>query len=138
MKKIKLQQIIESRKLDSKEIAKELFPSHKYPILALNRILAGEAVLDADQISRLSAVTGLSIDQLYGSSWKTEQTTPGMITFSNDGYKAELDTKTWITKVYHNNSLFHESIICAGTIALSKYIETLNDLITKHSNDDKH
>ena len=54
MKTIDLKEIIEKRKLDAKDVAQQLFPGIKYPKLALNRIIAGEAVLDANQISKLA------------------------------------------------------------------------------------
>lgn len=138
MKTIDLNRIIEERELDAKEIAQQLFPGNKYPKLALNRVIAGEAVLDANQISKLALLTGLSIDQLYsGNGWKSTSKA-GIITFTNEGYKAELNTETWVTKVFHNDSLFHESIITPGATPISEYLKELNLLISKNQSNEQN
>lgn len=138
MKTIDLNRIIEEIELDAKEIAQQLFPGNKYPKLALNRVIAGEAVLDANQISKLALLTGLSIDQLYsGNGWKLISKA-GIITFTNGGYKAELNTETWVTKVFHNDSLFHESIITPGATPISEYLKELNSLISKNQSNEQN
>ena len=70
MNKIDLQQLIEIYNLDKKEIAETLFPGAKYPTLALNRIISGEALLDSDQVSKLALFIGVPIEKLYsGTKW---------------------------------------------------------------------
>lgn len=131
MKTINLKEIIEKQNLDVKEVAEQLFPSNKYPKLALNRVLAGEAFLDTNQVSKLSMLTGIPIENLYsGAEWKATNE-KGIHKFTNGDYVAELDTKTWITKIYHKGSMFHEAIIHDGTIALSAYLSELTSLINK-------
>lgn len=138
MKTIDLKEIIEKRKLDAKDVAQQLFPGIKYPKLALNRILAGEAVLDANQISKLALMTGMSMDDLYsGAEWKMKSKS-NLITFTNDDFKAELNTETWITKIFHNGSLFHESIIHSGSTPISNYINELNSIINKQQSNDNN
>lgn len=133
MKTIDLRGIIEKQSLSTKEIAQQLFPGNKYPKLALDRVLAGKAVLDANQISKLSLITGLTVDQLYtGADWKFKSK-DGLFVFTNGKYKAELDTKTWITKIFCSGSMFHESIITPGSTPVSKYINELNSIIAKQS-----
>src|SRR5665811_1176034 len=65
MQKINLSGIIAQQKLSEKDIAKQLFPTNKYPKLALSRVLRNEATLDADQISRLAALLNCTISELY-------------------------------------------------------------------------
>lgn len=138
MKTIDLSGIISKQKLDPKEVAKQLFPENKYPKLALNRVLAGEAVLDANQISKLALLTGLSMDQLYSENdWKATSKA-GIITFQNGGYKAELNTETWVTKIFQNDSLFHESIITSKTIPVSEYLNELNSIINKNQSNEQN
>jgi hypothetical protein len=134
MNKIKLKELIDKQGLDTKELAEQLFPQNKYPRLALNRVLAGGAVLDANQISKLSLLTGIPINELYsGENWKA-QSTKGIHVFTNEAFRAELNTETWVTKIFHKESLFHESIIHTGTMKLSEYFEQLNKIITNFKN----
>jgi len=133
MKKIDLKKIIEAKNLNVKEVALELFPGNKYPHLALKRVLLGEGVLDADQISRFSLYSDIPISELYtGANWKStiQDRTHVLI---NGQYRAELDTKTWTTKLFHKNSIFHEFIIHSSGISLGDYIERLNVEISKNS-----
>jgi hypothetical protein len=132
MKTINLKEIIEKQNLDTKEVAEQLFPNNKYPKLALDRVLSGKAFLDTNQMSKLSMLTGIPIEKLYsGSEWKPSNQ-KGIHKFTNGEYVAELDTKTWITKIYKNDSLFHEAIISDGSIALSVYLSELTSIINKN------
>lgn len=129
MSKFNLQEIIDKQKLDTKEIAKELFPSNKHATLALRRILKGEAFLDTEQISKLSQLTGIPIEELFvGGEWKTTATENELV-FKSGRYKAVLNTETWVTKIYKNDSLFHDKVIHGGSIALSKYLSALTEII---------
>lgn len=138
MKTIDLNGIISKQELDPKEVAQQLFPGNKYPKLALNRVLAGEAVLDANQISKLSLMTGLSIDQLYSENGWKSTSKAGIIAFQNGEYKAELSTETWVTKIFHNGSLFHESIITPGATPVSEYLNELNSIIIKNQSNEQN
>ena len=129
MKTINLKKIIEDQLLDKNEIAKLLFPTNAYPVLALNRILAGTAVLNADQISKFSLFSSIPIAELYeGNGWKSTIKKNVHILTSGD-YVAELDTSTWTTKIFHNESLFHEFVMVSKSITLSDYIAKLNEVI---------
>jgi hypothetical protein len=129
MSTFNLQEIIDKQGLDAKEIAKELFPTNGYPVLALKRILKGEAFLDTEQLSKLSALTGITIGELYaGGAWKGSSAKDELI-FKSGRYKAVLNTETWVTKIYKNDSLFHDKVIHGGSIALSKYLSSLTEII---------
>lgn len=133
MKTIDLNAIIAEDGLDVKEVASHLFPSNSYPKLALNRILSGEAVLDATQISKLSLLTGRSVSQLFNTGDWRHEITDGVYVLTSGTFKAELDTKTWITKIFDKNTLFHDEVIHAGTTSLSEYVNKLNSIITKYN-----
>jgi len=113
-------------------IAQQIFPENKYPVLALNRIISGEAVLDANQISKLSMLLGIPIDQLFGS-WKTIKHKQTYI-FTNGNYRAELDTITWQLLIFDNNSLFHEEVIFPPSITVKDLLSLLNKQIKNHEN----
>lgn len=133
MKTIDLNKLIESKNLDVKELAKQLFPSAKYPKLALDRILNGSSFLDSNQISILSMVTQIPIGLLYeNGNWESIKGEQNILKFATNEYVAELNTETWMTKIYKDGSIFHEEIIHNGSIPLSEYLSLLTDLIIKH------
>lgn len=130
MKTIDLDRIIESQHLDHKETAKMLFPEAKYPSLALNRVRKGEAQLNAQQISKLSAMTGLSVDDLFSNKgWKNKAVNGSEHTFENGEYVAVLNTETFKARIYFKDSLFHDELILEKSITLSSFFETLENLI---------
>lgn len=130
MKTIDINNIIESKGLDQNDLAKELFPGAKHPKMALQRIIKGEAQLDSDQIVRLSIYTGIAIGELFGErDWKA-QTKEGVHTFESEDYRAELDTNTWISKVWKKDELIHEVVIHDRHISISNYFTLLNNVIS--------
>lgn len=131
MQKIDLKKIIKQRELDVAQVASQLFPNNKYSRLALNRVMQGKALLDSAQISKLALIADLDISELYGIKWKAT-TKGGIMTLTTGDYVAILDTRSWITKVLHKNSLFHESIIHNGSTPLSLYLSKIGDIIEKH------
>jgi len=136
MKTIDLAGIIEKQNLDINEIARQLFPENKFPRLALNRVMKKGSVLDANQISKLSLITGIPISELYDErGWKSRYKKDLHILTCGD-FRAELDTTTWITKLFHNDSLFHEEILHSGAIMLNEYIKLLDKLILKFKKDE--
>lgn len=135
MKTIDLKAIIEERQLDVNTVAQQLFPTNQFPRLAINRILAGKAVLDAIQISKLSLLAGIDIGDLYNDNWVANSKN-GIHTFTNGDYIAELDTNTWLTKVFHNKSMIHESIIHSKDVPLRIYLEKLNNVILNIQSND--
>lgn len=135
MQTINLQKLIEERDLDRDVLAAELFPGHKFPNLALARVIQGKSVLDANQISRLAQITGLNISDLFeGATWKSEPLKKGLVTFTSGRYRAELDTQTLITKIYHIDTLFHTATMSHATITISDYLRSLDEIIFKHVN----
>ena len=129
MRSIDLSKLMKLYNFDKKQIARELFPDTKYPVLALKRILNGEALLDAEQISRLASLTGGSIEDLY-TGWQSRAVAEVNV-FIKGEYRAELDTSTWKTKIYHKNSMFHEELLHTKMIPLSQYLDYLDKEILK-------
>ena len=131
MKTINVKDIIETANLNKVEVAIQLFPENKFPALALNRVMNQELPLDANQISKLSLLAGIPIASMFsGENWRAELK-GNVHTFTNGEYKAELDTDTWVTKVFHNNSRIHEELIHSKAIPLSEYLNKLDLIINK-------
>lgn len=136
MKTIDLQRIMDRGGFKTTQMGKLLFPSNKYPNVALKRVLNGETLLDSDQIIRLASFLGVAVSELYGvHGWKYK-TENGIYKMENGDFTAELDTKSWTTKIFHKDSVFHEEVIHEGTTTLSEYVTKLNELITKFKNDE--
>lgn len=125
---INLKELIEQRGLGLQEVAEILFPGNKFPRVSLKRVLNGESLLNSEQISRLAAWLGVSVDSLYKGAWSSEFKGETWILTRGD-YRAELSVKTGETKVFHLGSLLHESVLHDPAIPLSKYIEHLNTTI---------
>ena len=141
-KTIDLLGIIERLDLNKNELAKELYPTHTHPTLALNRILKNEGVLDANQISKLSMLTGLEIGDLFtvngfkiSKAKKSEitGTRPDVLHLQHGDYKAVYYARTRVTKIYHKKTLFHETVFNKDGIALSDYLNLLINIIKKNS-----
>ena len=137
MKTIEIDKLITKLDLDPNVVADMVFPGIKHPRLALNRVMAGKAVLNADQISRLSMYTGVPIAELFaGGAWKMkgrEKT----LSFTAGKYRAELDTETWVTKIYHNETVFHETILQPGSTPLSSFLASIEEVISGYENRDE-
>lgn len=134
MQKIEIKKIIKERDLDTKQVAQQLFPKHRYPILALQRIMKREGVLDADQISKLALMAQVSISELFGrGEWKS-RLKGNTMTLTCSNFVVELDTKTWVTRIFDKESLFHESIIHDGATPVSAYLIQINKIINDYKN----
>lgn len=128
--KINVAAIIEQYGLNKVTLASELFPDNKYASMALTRVIKGETFLNSEQLSLLANKLGVSVDSLYSDKkWEIQSDKAGILKFENDEFTAELDTQTWITKVYKKGSLMHETVLHNGSLALSEYLEKLNNLI---------
>jgi len=141
MKKIDLREIIKAEGLNKKELARQLFPGNKYPSLSLNRIINGEALLDADQISKLSLITGRNISDLFDTgSWKTtksKDSSPHLHIFENGSYKVEYDAASGATRLFHSNSLFHGTVITKPSITLDEFLNEINSIINNYQKNGK-
>lgn len=131
MKKIDLEAFLAFHSLDHNVVSQQLFPNNKHPRLALNRVICGDALLDSDQLSKLAMLAGVDISQVYtGKKWKMTSK-DGVFTFLHGNYRAvlHLDKDQGLTQVFHNGSLFHESVLHSGAIALSDYLKELESII---------
>lgn len=139
MNEFNLKAIMDLYGLTAKDLAAALFPGNKYPSIALTRVINGEAQLSADQVAKLSAMTGVPIENLYsGEKWTGSRSKEGILTFENEDYKAELDQQSWITKIYHKDSLFFDEVIHNGSIPLSEFLNQLEILILNHKENVKN
>lgn len=132
MKSIDLERIILEYSLDSTELATLLFPTNGFPKPALKRVLKGDALLDTEQVSKLAKFIGVTIGELFGeTNWLHTGTENNFHYFHLGEYSAQLNTATWLTTIFHKESLFHECIIHSGSIAMNNYFDLLNQKISE-------
>lgn len=130
MQTIDMKEVLKSTLVSSDDIADQLFPGAKYPRLAFNRIVAGKGVLDANQVSKLAAITGMSITDLYNAgSWELTSDKKEELIFRRGEYTAILDLKNWKTTILSNNTLMHQNVIHAPSITLSEYLNHLDNIL---------
>lgn len=136
MKKIDLQKIIDGESLTTKNVAEQLFPKTKYPNMALSRILKGLAVLDANQITKLSEMTKLTISQLfdYPNGWVGKPINGREMVLESKGYKATLDMDTFVVTIEGKDTLFCEQAIIPKALPVSEFTEFLDNQILKFKN----
>ena len=134
MKSIDIAKIIQDRNLNAKELAASLFPLHRFPDMALTRIIQGKGVLDANQISLLAELTGQSVNALFNQAEWIASSRDGLIFFSSGDFRAELDMERNTSKVFHKNSIFHETILHTTSIPLSEYLKEISASVLKFKN----
>jgi len=129
---IDIDKIIESRGLDSNEVAHFLFPAHLHPVLALRRVAEGEGELDAAQIKRFAHWIGVEPGELFKTGWELDNIKGDLFLFKRDNYAVKYDIGTNILQIFDNGSLFHETIIISKAVTLTEFTAKLNQIIKKN------
>lgn len=128
---IDVKKFMADHNLETKEVAKAMFPTNQYPKMAFKRIVDGEGLLDSDQLVRLAALARVSVAELFNGNWASKSNRKSFILEKGE-YRAELEWSTWITRIFHRESMFHEKVLTQPTIPMSKYIEEIEGIISKH------
>lgn len=131
---INLKSFMDAHKLDPAKTARELFPGNAYPVMAMKRILDGEALMDTDQVERLAAFAGVPVSKVFNNGWSFAADwgeDRKVYTLESDGWRAEIDRATWVTTLYHNGKAVHEEVICSPTVTLSEMLSALELVIAK-------
>lgn len=135
MQTIQIQKIIDLQGLDTRFLAMKLFPSHKFPAQALDRVIKGEGLLNSEQVLTLSEITNLPIGFLYASGEWTASGNLNKITYVAGEVTAEIDMRTFKTKISHTHKghFFVETLVHPADIKASVYLSELTDTIIKNS-----
>ena len=135
MKKINLGRIIKNKNIDRKHLAEVLYPMHKHPVMAIDRVVNGEMLLDSTQIVKLSDYTGIAVEDLFTDSWKST-IKDGTVTLVNGDYVAVINTETWATSISkHGDTEVLRTFFTPG-VSLGSYIQKLDYEISKLINND--
>lgn len=124
-----LKSIIEQHGLDKAKLASELFPTNAYPEKALARVISGEGLLHSDQISKLSQITGASVDSFFSEGWNANYSDK-IHTFSRGKYVVKLNIETWVSEIYEQNELKSTKVLGSSGVKLSDYFSMIEDIIS--------
>ena len=129
MKNFDLNKIIEAHQLDEKKVAERLFPTAKYPLLALNRIRKGESFLDTKQLAILENLTGLSLADMLGQADKwSASAKEGILLFTKRDYIAKVSSSFHVD-LYKGDKRITSFLIQADSISVENFINMLNSKI---------
>lgn len=132
MEQFNIHSIIEYYKLNTEDLAKVLFPTVKYPKLAFDRILKGEANLDITQVEKLANHIGVLVTDLFSvNTWKGS-TENGCITLLKGNYKVKLNYNGVYLSIYKDNDLICQKISNIPDMTVREFINYLDNQIKNY------
>lgn len=152
---IDVAKVIETRGLNSSQVASLLFPSNKHPQKALDRVIEGKSKLDSEQVALLAHLAQLPIATLYTEEGWSCRSRGHVHTMTNGDYTAVLDMSVGMLIVFQGAAEKPHMYMNEGTlqnlkigadskhvcivsksIELGELIETINNII--HKNETKN
>lgn len=134
MEQFNINSIIEHYKLNTEDLAKVLFPTVKYPKLAFDRILKGEANLDITQVEKLANYIGVLVTDLFSvNTWKG-LIEDGCITLLKGDYKAKLNYNGVYLSIYKDNILISQKISNVPDMTVREFVNFLDKQIKNYQN----
>jgi len=132
MSTLNLPQLLQNCNLSELQLATLLFPSHKYPKLALRYLVQGSRELKEREIEILNSVLNCPLDFVKDcNSWKAG-VNPSDVVFYKRDYKALYDSETNKAKLLHNGAVVGEVMLVAKTCTISEFLNTLNTLTASY------
>jgi len=131
MAEVNLNHLIQKGFFSKRDLAEHLFPENNYPVDALDRILKGKAYLNTPQLSKLSALLDIPVEELFNlGRWVSVPNKANKpMVFRKDGFEIHLDLKKWETKIFNRGSLFHTTLIKDKSIELQEYFRKIDEII---------
>ena len=134
MERFNLSNVIDHYKLDQAKLAELLFPTVKYPKLALNRILSGEAHLDTEQLENLAKFLGVFPHDLFfvSQNWKGSSE-DGCLVFLKGEYKVKLNYNGVLLTAYKQDKLIHQELTLEN-MSVPAFITYITNIINNYEN----
>lgn len=130
---INVKDILEKAGIPATEAAAVLFPKNKYPELALNRVLNGEAELSSTQVFRLAEMTHEPIASLYSEDYWKAKTVGERIQFERGDARVILDWESKTSRVFRGDEEIGIEIIHSPAITLREYLKKIdNEIDSNH------
>ena len=128
---INIKKILEDKGVSKTQIACLVFPDVKFPQRAFSRVLTGKTELTVSQAATIAEFLGVRIEDLYEPDrWLWDDSKDGKHIFLyGNNFRAEVDTQTWNTRLYHKDELITEEVICDGQTPIGEYLAKLKRLV---------
>lgn len=124
--KIEIEKWIEG--LDPHEVAKAVFPSHRYPKAALDRVLKGETSLDVPQLERLADYIGVEIVNLFTDNGWKGTSEKGALLFKKGQFVARLQDDLMVVTKGGNEI---DKIVVPKPTRLSELLKEIDGIINQ-------
>lgn len=132
MTQFNINDIIRDYSLDTDELANVLFSDVKYPKLALNRIIKGEASLSVEQLEKLASHIGVLPSMLFMlDTWK-DATENGHLGFKKGVFRIMLNYNNAFLTIYKNDKVVAELVTNVQDMSVGRFTEYLDNLITNY------
>ena len=128
---INIKKILEDKGVSKTEVATLVFPDVKFPQRAFSRVLTGKTELTVSQAATIAEFLGVRIEDLYEPDrwiWDNSKDGKHIFLYGNN-FRAEVDTQTWNTRLYHKDELITEEVICDGQTPIGEYFAKLKRLV---------
>ena len=128
---INIKKILEDKGVSKTQIASLVFPDVKFPQRAFSRVLTGKTELTVSQAATIAEFLDVRIEDLYEPDrWLWDNSKDGKCIFLyGNNFRAEIDTQTWKTRLYHKDELITEEVICDEHVPIGEYFAKLKRLV---------
>ncbi len=135
MEQFNINKVIEYYNLNTEDLAKALFPNVKYPKLAFDRVLKGEANLDIIQIERLASYIGVLVSDLFSANTWKSSSEDGCLVMLKGEYKVKLNYNGVYVSIYKNNNLISQNLSSVpATMTVLEFINYIDNFIKNYEN----
>ena len=131
---IDIDYIILNSNLKTSEVAAQLFPQNSHPGMALKRVSDGKALLNSEQLFKLSRLAGCTVSDLYSTdAWTEKAGWAGekIFVFTKGDYVAKLNTENSRVTIQEKGTLIHTELLPCGFITIRNFTEKLETIINK-------
>lgn len=130
--KFDLKKIIDLYGLKKAVVASVIFPKHKYPYVALNRLMSGDAELSVTQLERLASYLGEPVSSFFEDQTWAQGAKGGLLTYSKGPYLARVNYRGSMLSIFKNDELISRDVLNAQSMTLEGLIDYLNTFINNY------
>ena len=131
MEKFSINTILSRYNPDVEELSSILFPHVKYPKMAFDRIVRGEANLDSAQLELLASFLGITVQEMFStldSGWKASANN-SLLIFKKGDYTVKLNYKGSFITLLYNADVIYKGIINSPGMSIEDFINYIDSLI---------
>ena len=110
-------------------LLKELYPKHKHPERALDRLLAGKTTASAEEVETIARVLGLNASDIISGGWKAKLHGNVHVLTHRD-YTAIVNLSSGTVTISKNSEPIAEFALVSNFITLRELVNSLNKFVT--------